>query len=46
MNRLYINIFQLARNTFHTTNGMNKSNVKHRKILKRKFKLKKLQEKF
>ena len=39
MNKLYIHIFQRVRNTFHTTNGMNKTNLKHcenitREILK------------
>ena len=44
MNTLYIHIFQQVRNTFHTTNGMNRSNLKHceditQEILKSKFKL-------
>ena len=44
MNKLYNHIFQRVRNTFHTTNGMNRSNLKHceditREILKIKFKL-------
>ena len=44
MNKLYNHIFQRVRNTFHTTNGMNRSNLKHceditREILKSKFKL-------
>ena len=44
MNKLYNHIFQRVRNTFHTTNGMNRSNLKHceditREILKSKSKL-------
>ena len=39
MNKRYIHNFQRVRNTFHTTNGMNKQDLKHgeditREILK------------